>query len=111
VGPWGLLLAKLQVIQAMQLGVPVVSTPIGVEGVHCQDGKECLVASSAEQFAEQLVRLHRDCHLWRLVAEGGARVAQEQFSIGQARAALLEVRLLLRRASLGGVLLTFGVRE
>lgn len=47
-----------QVNQAMKYGVPVVATPLAVEGMFAQDGEECLIAWSAEEFAEKVSCLY-----------------------------------------------------
>lgn len=39
----------------MKYGVPVVATPLAVEGMFAQDGEECLIAWSAEEFAEKVI--------------------------------------------------------
>ena len=76
----------------MKLGVPVVATPIAVEGMFARDGVDCLVADSAEAFAQRIVQLHADCELWRGLVEGGVQNVRDHFSVDIARRVLLEVR-------------------
>lgn len=40
----------------MAAGVPVVATPIAVEGMHATDGVDCLVAATAGDFARKVRR-------------------------------------------------------
>ena len=47
----------LQVNQAMKLGVPVVATPLAMEGMHAADGQDCLLASDPAQFAVQVAKV------------------------------------------------------
>ncbi len=47
----------VQINQAMALGVPVVATPVAVEGMGLADGQECMIANSALAFAQKLVQV------------------------------------------------------
>lgn len=46
---------KLKTLEAFAMGVPVVSTPVGVEGIDALDGVHCAVADTAEKFAEKIL--------------------------------------------------------
>lgn len=48
---------RLKILEAMGLGVPVVSTSLGAEGINYTDGKDILIADSAEAFASKLIQL------------------------------------------------------
>ncbi len=48
---------KLKVLEAFALGVPVVTTSVGVEGIAACHGEHCLVADSPQAFAAAIVRL------------------------------------------------------
>lgn len=81
---------KGKVNQAMKYGVPVVATPIAVEGMYGQDGINCMIATSPEEFARKIVQLHTDCSLWQRLVDGGRRVMKEYFSIEANRPAFLQ---------------------
>ncbi len=51
---------KLKTIHALQAGVPVVSTSIGIEGTGLMDGKHLLVADSAHNFVRGVTTLLGD---------------------------------------------------
>ena len=69
----------------MALGIPVVATPIAVDGMHTSDGLNVLVADSGEEFAEAVVKLMFDEELWQQVSEGGRALIEEHFSPRQAK--------------------------
>ena len=48
---------RLKVLQAMAMGCALVSTPVGIEGIAVQDGREVMVARSAHSFARGVVTL------------------------------------------------------
>src|SRR5262245_15207373 len=50
--------------QSFEYGLPIVSTSVGVEGMHLQHNKNVLVADTAENFAKEIVRLYTDQSLW-----------------------------------------------
>jgi len=47
---------KLKTLEAFAMGVPVVSTSVGVEGIDAEDGVHCAVEDTAEEFAEQILK-------------------------------------------------------
>jgi len=51
---------RLKILEAMALGRPVVSTPLGCEGLAVENGKHLLVANDAENFAAAVARLLTD---------------------------------------------------
>jgi glycosyltransferase involved in cell wall biosynthesis len=69
----------------MALGVPVVGTPVAMEGTETVDGRDCLVAESPEQFARKLVQVYTNCTLWSQLAEGGRANVRRHFSPRVAR--------------------------
>src|SRR5207249_2750667 len=48
---------RLKILEAFSMGVPVVSTPIGAEGLSVRDGEELLLGGDAKTFAGQVIRL------------------------------------------------------
>jgi glycosyltransferase involved in cell wall biosynthesis len=68
---------RLKVLQAMALGVPVVSTPKGVEGLDVDAGEHVLVGRAPGQLAANVLRLLAEPALAaRLSAAAHARVCQ-----------------------------------
>jgi glycosyltransferase involved in cell wall biosynthesis len=48
---------KVKVMESMAYGVPVVTTWEGVEGIDCQNGRECWVSETDEELAGKVCRL------------------------------------------------------
>jgi glycosyltransferase involved in cell wall biosynthesis len=76
---------KGKINQSMSFGVPVVSTTIGVEGMHLTHGENVLVADAADDFANEVVRLHRDPRLWERLSSNGIENVETYFSLDAAR--------------------------
>lgn len=62
---------KGKVGQAMSLGVPVVTTGVGGEGMGILDGAHALVRDHQKEFADAVVQLATDEVLWERISAGG----------------------------------------
>jgi len=71
---------KGKIAQSMGLGLPVVTTSIGAEGMGLIDGKHVLIADSAAAFAKAVVRLYRDDPLWEEMSRNALLHIQSNFS-------------------------------
>ena len=69
---------KGKIGMAMAMGLPVVTTSIGAEGMGLVDGVNALIADDEEGFAGAVLRLYHDDALWEsLSAEGVRHVGRE----------------------------------
>jgi sugar transferase (PEP-CTERM/EpsH1 system associated) len=67
--------SRLKILEAMAAGVPVVSTPIGAEGLEVSDGRNILIAAGANETFARLDGLIDDPQQrWRLAVEARALV-------------------------------------
>ncbi|HID99220.1 MAG TPA: glycosyltransferase [Thiotrichaceae bacterium] len=57
--------------QALSLGLPVVTTQIGAEGMGLEEGETALIADEPEAFAEAVSRLYTDSTLWEKLSHQG----------------------------------------
>ena len=48
---------RLKILEAWAMGVPVISTPVGAEGLPVKDGENILLASDPDKFVEKIERL------------------------------------------------------
>jgi O-antigen biosynthesis protein len=87
---------KGKVNQAMSHGLPVVATTCAAEGMFLENGKDVLVADLAEDFAEQVIRVHQDRELWKRLSHGGLANVEQYFSRSAARRALEGIDQLVK---------------
>lgn len=88
---------RLKILEAAACGVPVVSTPVGAEGLDLADGSEIRLAAGAEEFADAVARLLADSDARRAQAAAARRRVELSYDwrqIGRGFA-----RELSRRAS------------
>ena len=91
---------RVKILDAAALGVPVVSTSLGIEGLGFTDGYEALVADSPDSMARAVIRLSRDRSARQLLVEHAAEAVRHRWSDGAADVAIddaLEALGLLAR--------------
>lgn len=71
---------RLKVLEAMALHTPVVATRKGAEGIAAQDGREILLADSAEEFATAVVSLLQDPTLRQTITENAYRLVESEYN-------------------------------
>ncbi len=74
---------KVKILDAMYRGIPCVTTPIGVEGLDVQTGRELLICESATAFIEQTSRLLEDDRLWKKLQQNARKKAKEKYTWDQ----------------------------
>ena len=71
---------KGKITQAFAVGLPVLTTPIGAEGLDLADGEDILIGETSEELAERVIALMRDDDLWQRLSRAGQRLATERYS-------------------------------
>ncbi|WBM74201.1 glycosyltransferase family 4 protein [Saprospira grandis] len=62
---------RVKILEAMGMGRLVLSTSIGLEGIHAQDGQEVLIADDAAAFLQQMKSIYQQPYkLSELAAKG-----------------------------------------
>ena len=62
------------------MGLPIVTTSLGAEGVNAEDGRDMIVADDPAEFAAAAARLLRDDGLCESLGERARAMALECFS-------------------------------
>jgi len=69
---------RLKILDALSMGMPLVSTSIGCEGLDVVSGEHLLIADTPQELAREIVRVLRNPDLgWRLGAAGRELVEQK----------------------------------
>lgn len=84
---------RIKAFEAMAMGVPVVSTSIGMEGLAVEDGRHFLCADTPEEMASSIIRLLEACDLRREISGAARQLVVEKY--GYRRVAEIFERICL----------------
>jgi glycosyltransferase involved in cell wall biosynthesis len=84
---------RLKILEAMAMARPIVSSPLGAQGIDVVDGRELLLAEGAEPFAAAVRRLLDDAALGARLGSAARALVEARYS-WRASARILD-RLLL----------------
>lgn len=71
---------KTKNLEAMAMGVPVVTTTIGAENIHAVNGRDWIVADDNQDFADQVVRLMEEPELRQMLRQNAQDFVQSNFT-------------------------------
>lgn len=87
---------RLKILEAMGMGVPVISTTIGAEGINYTEGKEIIIADIEGDFADEIISLLKDKNQRIKMSSEARKLALEQYDwniIGDKMASFLKNQL------------------
>jgi glycosyltransferase involved in cell wall biosynthesis len=70
---------RLKILEAMSLGLPVVSTSIGAEGLEAVQGKHILIADEPQEMAQAVIRLYNDKALRQELTANARRLIKQKY--------------------------------
>ena len=79
---------KGKIGQSMSYGLPVVTTPIGAEGMGLTDGHDALIADDEEAFAQKVIKVYQDRKLWENLSLNAMALIEKNYSPAAVRKAL-----------------------
>jgi glycosyltransferase involved in cell wall biosynthesis len=79
---------RIKILEAFAHRIPVVSTPVGIEGIDATDGIHLLVADDPREFAEACARLTFDEDLRARLADRAERLFLERYRWTHVRAGI-----------------------
>ncbi|MEZ4672485.1 MAG: glycosyltransferase family 4 protein [Anaerolineae bacterium] len=82
---------RLKILEAMALGIPVIATSKGAEGLTVKDGDNILIANTPQQVAAAVSRLFEDNALRAKLVSGGRALVEEQYDWGKLTGKLVEL--------------------
>ncbi|MBO7577375.1 MAG: glycosyltransferase family 4 protein [Prevotella sp.] len=71
---------RMKILEAASMGVPVVTTSIGVEGLPLGNGVACMIGDNPDEFVNGIISLEKEECRQRLTAEA-YKVVKEQYSM------------------------------
>lgn len=71
---------RVKILDAMAMGLPVVTTSIGCEGIALRDQEDAIIADDPEEFAEAVIGLLRDPEERARLGSSGRRLVEDEYS-------------------------------
>ena len=71
---------RVKILNALAMGLPVVSTSIGVEGLDVESGKHLLIMDNPEDFADAVVNVLSNASLADKLSRNGRALVCEKYS-------------------------------
>lgn len=71
---------RLKIFEFMAMGIPIVSTTIGAEGLDINTNEEILIADTDNDFADSITRLMTEPATRRLMATKARKLVESQYS-------------------------------
>jgi glycosyltransferase involved in cell wall biosynthesis len=71
---------RLKILDSWAMGVPVVSTTVGCEGLHALDGENILIRDDPQEFARAVIEVLSNEQLSQRLSEGGRATAQRLYA-------------------------------
>lgn len=71
---------KNKILEAMGAGRPVITTPIGNEGIDAVDGRDIAIRGTPEEFRVEVARLLRSADARKAMGDSARRFVRERFS-------------------------------
>jgi glycosyltransferase involved in cell wall biosynthesis len=75
---------RIKAFEAMAMGTPVVSTPVGIEGLPVTDGQHYLSADDPAGFANQVIRLMNDRRIRLEISENARSLVESTYGFRRA---------------------------
>lgn len=82
---------KGKIGQAIEYGLPTVSTAIGAEGMFMENNHTGMIADNPEDFAEAVMSLYTSRDLWQKIQNNAADIIADHFSADVARKVLEKI--------------------
>jgi glycosyltransferase involved in cell wall biosynthesis len=71
---------RVKILNSLAEGIPVVSTSQGCEGIDLIPGKDILIGDSAEEFAEQVIKILDDNALGEQLSLNGRELIKNRYA-------------------------------
>ena len=71
---------RVKILNALAMGLPVISTSVGCEGIDVTPGENILIANDTEAFVQQIITLFKDRSLQQKLSCNGIKLIQDKYS-------------------------------
>ena len=65
---------RMKILDSVAAGSPIVTTSVGCEGLPMINEKNCLIADTAEDFADAIIRMIQDKEMQQIFAQAAQNI-------------------------------------
>jgi glycosyltransferase involved in cell wall biosynthesis len=87
---------RIRILEGMAMGMPIVTTTIGMDGVGARPGRDLLVGDNAEDFAARVIEVLRSPLLAKRLGERAREFAVAEHSEPAVEGRIVEIYLALQ---------------
>ena len=88
---------KGKISQALSVGIPLVTTSIGAEGMSLRNGVDSMICDSSQDFAEGVIQILTDDLLWHRLSTNGQETAENFYGQKYAREQISQLCQIIDR--------------
>lgn len=70
---------RIKLLEAMALGIPIITTRIGAEGIEIENRKHAIIVDNANEFANAIVELSKNIQLQKELTVNAKEFVQQNF--------------------------------
>ncbi|MEM8828037.1 MAG: glycosyltransferase [Cyanobacteria bacterium P01_G01_bin.19] len=70
---------RIKILHSMAMGLPVVSTSIGCEGLQIESDRHLLIRDTPEEFALATIKLTQERRLWDKLGDNGRQLVEKHY--------------------------------
>jgi sugar transferase (PEP-CTERM/EpsH1 system associated) len=71
---------RLKILEAMAMGIPVISTKLGAEGLDVKEDENILIADDHEDFAQKIYEIITDKQLSKRISDSAIKFVEENYT-------------------------------
>ena len=84
---------KTKIVEAMAMGLPIITNSVGIEGIHAEIGKDIIVCDEYNEIARETERLLNDEVARRIIGQNARKFAENTFRWDKVFEVYKEMRL------------------
>lgn len=74
---------RLKILEYFAMGIPVISTSVGVEGIDAINGEHLIIEDDISKFPNRIIELLNDQEFAKYLAKNGRKLVEEKYSWSQ----------------------------
>jgi glycosyltransferase involved in cell wall biosynthesis len=74
---------RLKILEYFAMGIPVISTSVGVEGIDAINGEHLIIEDDISKFPDRIIELLNDQEFAKYLAKNGRKLVEEKYSWSQ----------------------------